>query len=182
MRNWLRVIAALEMVGGVFGFGFLMWWLLVSPIDGPTSALLLLMLAINALSFVAGVALWSGSRVGRALSIIVQTIQLPKIISQQFVFMFSFGLDVWVFFAPAAISRLMLGFHFNFPASSQVFFNAPVGTYTLVGVSLSSIAFLAMLIGYKGEGHAVGSEPPPPPPPPPDWQQPEERSAADSHE
>lgn len=177
--NWLRFIAALEMAGGALGSGFVLWALLANPLDGLTALIALFVLAANALSFVAGVALWSGSRAGRVLSVIVQVIQLPKVVSVPVVFMFSFGLDVWVSIAQAA-GQVAWGFHLIFLSSSQVYFNVPV-TYGLGGVSITSIVFLAVLIGHKGETPAEISEPPPPLPPP-DWQQPEEQSAADSHE
>jgi hypothetical protein len=172
------------MVGGAVGFGLLVWMLLGAPLNIPTAVLALLMLAVNALSFVAGVALWSGSRAGRTLSIIIQAIQLPKVVSQQVIFLFSFGLDVWASIAPTAGGGWALGFHFNFLAMSQVFFNAPVGGFALVGMSLSSIVFLALLIRYKGEGEADAGGPPTVPPPPPDWQQSPVRDdgTMDSHE
>lgn len=166
--KWRRVIATLEMAGGALGFGFIAWMLLANPVDARTALVALFVLAVNALSFVAGVALWSGSRAGRVLSIIVQVIQLPKVVSASVIFMFSFGLDVWVSVAEAA-GQMTWGIHFNLLGSSNLYFNAPV-TYGLAGVSLTAIAFLAVLIGHKGETPAEVSEPPPPPPPP-DWQQ-----------
>ena len=172
MRNWLRFIAALEVVGGACGFGFIVWALLQTPLDSRTALVALFVLAVNALSFVAGVALWGGRRLGRTLSIIVQAVQLPKIVTQQMLFLFSFGLDLWVYAAQVG-PRAILGFQFNVLPSSQLYFNALGSPFTLAGVSVSSIAFLVMLIRYKGEDTAAGrDEPPTGPPPPPEWQQP----------
>ena len=185
MRNWVRFIAAVEVVGGACSFGFIVWALLGVPLDARTALVALFMLAVNALSFVAGVALWSGSRLGRTLSIIVQVVQLPKIVSPQMIFLFSFGLDVWVYAAQAGM-HVILGFQFTLLPSSQLFFNAVENPVSLAGVSVSSIAFLALLIRYKaGDAAVAGRDEPPstPPPPPADWQQPlEERGPIDSHE
>jgi hypothetical protein len=170
VRNWLRVIALVEAVGGACGFGFVVWALLSVSVDARTALVALFVLGVNALSFVAGVALWGRSRAGRTLSIIVQAVQLPKIVTQQMVFLFSFGLDAWVYTAQAGPKAIM-GFQFTLLPSSQLFFNAVGNPVNLAGVSVSSIAFLAVLIVYRREDSAVGRDEPPPPTPHADWQQ-----------
>jgi hypothetical protein len=147
LKPWLRIISVLEIIGGVFGIGFVIWWLLAAPINAFTVILAPIPISIYVLSLVAGVALWQGSSFGRKASIVVQAIQLPKIVSPLIIFMFSFGFDFWIhiLFVKGFSS---VGFEFRFLAFNQLFINvqdAPLG----LGVSLTAAIFLAMLLRNK---------------------------------
>jgi len=113
------------------------------------------------LSLIAGLALLRNRPLGRPASIIVQTIALPKIISSQVIFMFSFGFDLWIYFwQTAGVSNA--GFQLKFLAFNQLFFNipdAPVG----FGISITSCIFLAVLLKHKRR--TIVEEPSPPLPP-----------------
>jgi len=137
----------LELVGGVVGIGYEIWWLLATPFNALTLILAPIPISIYILSLVAGVALWRGNSFGRKASIVVQAIQLPKIVSPLIIFMFSFGFDLWVHILPTRRFS-NLGFEFRFLAFNQFFFNvqdAPCG----LGVSITACIFLAALLRHK---------------------------------
>jgi hypothetical protein len=146
-KLWIRIIAVLEIIGGIFGILFVAWQIAVSPINIFTIIIGLVILGIYVLSLIAGVALWQGRPFGRTASIIVQAIQLPKIISPTIIFTFSFGLDLWIHFL---LSETMtnVGFQFRFLAYNEFFLNmqgAPLG----LGISIISCIFLVILVRYK---------------------------------
>jgi hypothetical protein len=164
MKTWLRIIAVLEIIGGISGIGIMLWVLVATPTNIYTFIFAAIAAAIYILSLVAGIALWRRRRFGRTASIIVQCIQIPKIISPLVVFMFSFGIDLWVHYLRAA-GLSNLGFEFRLGAFNQLFFyvpDAPVG----FGVSVTGCIFLMMLLRYKPGQPSPETEPPLPPPPP----------------
>src|ERR1700753_2948217 len=95
-RILVRIIAVLEIVGGVVGICFVAWWLLAVPFNLINILLAPIPVGIYVFSLAAGASLWRGKSFGRKASIAVQAIQLPKIISPWLIFMFSFGFDLWV--------------------------------------------------------------------------------------
>jgi len=146
-KVWIRIISVLEITGGIFGIMIIAWQITVSPINIFTIIFGLFISGIYVLSLIAGVALWQRRPFGRTASIIVQAIQLPKIISPPIIFMFSFGLDLWIHFIQNG-TMAKVGFEFRFLAFNQFFLNmqgAPLG----LGISIISCIFLPMLIGYK---------------------------------
>jgi len=165
MRILIRIISALEIVGGVFGIGFVIWVMLKMPFNVFSGALGVISIGIYALSLVAGIALWGGRPFGRKASIIVQTIQVPKLVSPLFTFIFSFGFDLWVHYLLAG-NFATLGFEFRFLAFNQLFINLP-GAPLGLGVSISAFFFLTVLFRYQPE--KTVNETAPPPPPPEDW-------------
>lgn len=166
LRPWVRIIAGLEIVGGVFGVGIVAWWFLAAPVNTLSLLLAPVPVGINVLSFVAGVALWRGSEFGRKCSMAVQAIQAPKIISPAVVFMFSFGFDLWVHYLVLSEELANLGAEVRFLAFFQLSFGTagvPVG----LGLSITACLSLALLSKYKpGEISAIDT---PPPPPPAEW-------------
>jgi hypothetical protein len=164
-KTWVRIISVLEIFGGVFGIGLVIWELVVTPFNVLILILAPIPISIYIFSLVAGVALWRDNSFGRKASIVVQAIQLPKIVSPLIIFMFSFGFDLWVhILLTEGLSNL--GFEFRFLAFSQLFFNVPNAPFGL-GVSITACIFLAMLLRYKPGKAAIFPPPPPPPPPPP---------------
>jgi hypothetical protein len=146
-KVWIRIISVLEIIGGIFGILFTAWQIAVSPINIFTIIFGLVILGIYVLSLVAGVALWQGRPFGRTASIIVQAIQLPKIMSPTIIFTFSFGLDLWIHFLLSE-TVTKVGFEFRFLAYNEFFLNmqgAPLG----LGISIISCIFLPMLVRYK---------------------------------
>jgi hypothetical protein len=165
-KVWQRLISVFEVVGGVFGIIILAWQLIVSTDDGYVLLLAPVAYAIYLMSLVAGVLLWREHRAGRMASIIVQAIQLPKLVSPFLIFTFSFGFDFYPYiqfaegFSNVGVDFRLLAFH-------QLYINiqeAPVGA----GVSIPAAAFLIMLLRYKPAG-ARGNMMPPPPPTSSDW-------------
>jgi len=144
-KFWIRLIAILEIVGGIFGIAFVVLQL-VARQTGLLFASIAL--AVYILSLVAGVALLRNRPFGRIGSIIVQCIQLPKYVSPLFVFMFSFGFDAYLYFALTNTANAITGFEFKFLAFNQLFVNvadAPV----IFGVSIPASIFLAMLLKHR---------------------------------
>lgn len=162
-KTWVRIISVFEIVGGVVGIGFVIWALLATPFNASNLILAPIIISIYILSLVAGVALWRGKSFGRKASIVVQAIQLPKIVSPLVIFMFSFGFDLWVhiMFTRRFWGR---GIEFRVFAFHQLFFNvrdAPLG----LGVSIIACIFLAVLLRHKpGRTDEAAILPPPPPP------------------
>jgi hypothetical protein len=156
MKIWVRIIAVLEIAGGAFGIGLIIWWFLAAPYD--TSALLLtpIIVGVYLLSFVAGIALWRAAPFGRTASIIIQAIQLPKITAPVLVCMFSFGFDLWV-------QVVSLSFHLRLLAFHQLAFNMPDVPFDL-GVSVPALVFLMVLRKYKPAlSSSINMQSPPPP-------------------
>jgi hypothetical protein len=147
-KVWIRIIAVLEIVGGVFGVGFVLRQIFAGHNSRLTLAFASIAFAVYILSLVSGLALLRGHRFGRIGSIVVQSIQLPKYASQLLVFMFSFGFDAYLYFALNSTANVIMGFEFKFLAFNQLFVNmadAPV----VFGVSIPASIFLAMLLKYK---------------------------------
>ncbi len=178
MPRVIKFISVLEIVGGVCGIGFLVWVFASTPYNPLALLIAPIPLSIDALSLVAGISLWRGSSFGRKASIVVQTIQIPKLISPLLTFTFSFGLDVWVHYLLAG-DFAKLGVQFNVLAFNAFYINmadAPMG----LGVSLTACVFLALLFRYQ-PGAAIG-EIPLPPPPPANWDDKPEPAFTGSHD
>jgi hypothetical protein len=163
----IRIIAVLQIIGGLFGMAFIGWPLvtqtsaLVTEKWGIISALIGIgEVLIDLLGVVAGIALWRGTSFGRKASMAIQAIQLPKIISAPLIFMFSFGFDFWVHASSSA-----LGFQTAFFGNNQVFIGVNVENVPVdFGVSVTAIIALVILNKYKPAARtSLGSSPPLPP-------------------
>ena len=161
IRFWIRVIAVLEIIGGIFGVALIAWVLVASRFHPHVIILAPVYIAIDVMSFVAGVKLWRGRPGGRTASIIIQIIQLPKIVSPALVFMFSFGLDAFVHLLVGA-DFVHYGLEFRFLAVNQLGFYVPSAPVDF-GVSITAWVFLVMLLKYK-PGKAPETAIPTPPP------------------
>jgi hypothetical protein len=179
MPKAIKLISALEIIGGVCGIGFILWVLASTPYNILTLLIAPVPLGIDVLSLIAGVALWRGSSFGRKASIVVQTIQIPKLISPLLTFAFSFGLDVWVHYQLLAGNFEKLGVQFNVLAFNAFYINV-AGSSMGIGISLTACVFLALLFRYQPE--ATAHEMPPPPPPPAEWDDKPETAFPASHD
>jgi hypothetical protein len=102
----VRTIAALEVVGGVFGGAVMLGTLarVVAHVESeqptpPTVVLLLaLLLALNVFAIVAGVLLWRGHRYGAVLSAGIQWAQLLQVHVPAFSYRYVLGaaVGVWI--------------------------------------------------------------------------------------
>lgn len=146
-KFWIRLIAILEIVGGVCGIVFQVPYLLAASADRhPLIAGITL--AIYLLSLVAGITLLLELPFGRIASIVIQAIELPKYMSQLLIFMFSFGFDAYLYGMLTKNAQPIFGFEFKFLAFNQLFVNVadtPVG----FGISIPACAFLTMLLKYR---------------------------------
>jgi hypothetical protein len=161
MFQWIKLISILEIIGGVVGNLFIVYFVVISGFDVNVLLIAPVAFAIYTLSLVAGIYLWKGKSIGRKLSIITQFIQLPKIISPLIVFTFCFGLDIY----PYLMFRngfSTVGLEFKLLAYNELYIdvaNAPYG----LGVSIMAIIFLLLLYRYN---------PPAPQPPEPEIEMP----------
>jgi hypothetical protein len=178
MSRAIKFISVLEIIGGVFGIGFIVWVYASSPYNPLALLIAPIPLGIDALSLVAGIALWRGSSFGRKASIVVQTIQIPKLMSPLLTFTFSFGFDVAVHYMLAG-DFATVGVQVKALAFNAFFINIPDAPMGL-GVSLTACVFLALLFRYRPETST--DEIPPPPPPPADWDDKPETAFPASHD
>src|SRR5688572_170945 len=128
-RVWPRIIAALEVIGGVFGVGIILWDIAGRLVDWFTFALAGVVFGIYLFSIVAGVLLWRNRRAGRVASIFVQLLQLFKLVSPPLTFSISIGFDFYVFLQ-ATENFSNVGFEFKVLAFHQLFLGmegAPFG-------------------------------------------------------
>ncbi len=147
-KIWIRIISVLEIVGGLSGIAFVGWEIAAAPTDHHPLLIGAIALLVYVFSLVAGVTLWLERPFGRVASIVVQAIQLPKYTSQLIVFMFSFGLDVYVYGMLTTNAQPVFGFELKFLAYNQLFVSlpdAPAG----FGISISACVFLGMLLKFK---------------------------------
>lgn len=147
-KIWIRIIAVLEIVGGVSGIGFVVWQFVAGQNDRLTLVFASMAFAVYTLSLIAGIALLLNHRFGRIGSIVVQLIQLPKYSSQLLVFMFSFGFDAYLYFALTNTANAIMGFEFKFLAFNQLLVNV-TDARVIFGVSIPASIFLVMLLKYK---------------------------------
>jgi hypothetical protein len=178
MSKAIKLISVIEIIGGICGIGFIFWVLASTPYNLLALLIVPVPLGIDALCLVAGVALWRGSSFGRKASIVVQTIQIPKLSSPLLTFAFSFGFDVWVYYLLAG-DFATLGVEFKVLAFNAFHINI-AGSSMGLGVSLTACVFLALLFRYQPE--ATADEMPPPPPPPAEWDDKPETAFPASHD
>jgi hypothetical protein len=156
-----RLISGIEVIGGVFGLFILANQFPSFRLDLHVVMLAPIATAVFLLSVVAGVLLWREHPAGRAASIVVQAIQLPKLVSPLLIFLFSFGFDFYPYVQVAG-GDPKVGVDFKLAPFYNLYLNTP-GTPIAIGISIPAIVFLIVLFGYK----PVGSEERPIPPPPP---------------
>ena len=156
----IRIIASLQIIGGIVTFGYFAWSLAANPPNIPSGIIAIIELLIDVAAVVAGITLWLGTSFGRKASMVIQAIQLPKITSPTVVFLFTFGFDVWVHASSAGVVGIQLSvFQHALFLNTQ---NAPVD----IGISITAIIALVLLKRYVPESRTAG---PLPPPPPLDW-------------
>lgn len=156
-----RLISGLEIIGGGFGLFILAKQLPGFRVDVYVLVLAPVAIGVFLMSLVAGVLLWLDHRAGRMASIIVQAIQLPKLVSPVLIFMFSFALDFYPYVQVAG-GDPKVGVDFKLSPFYNLYLNRP-GTPVAFGVSIPAIAFLIVLLRYKpGSTHEKPMPPPPP--------------------
>lgn len=95
MSNWLRLVAAIEMIGGATGAIGTLYWLINAPTRAVGPLLVsLLFIGLFAMSFLAGFYLWKGERRGIILSRWVQGLQIIHLWIGTFSFTLRSGLMI----------------------------------------------------------------------------------------
>jgi hypothetical protein len=153
----IRIIAILEIIGGLFGMVFVIWAMIHQTSNIFSRMIGIVEVLIEILAVVAGTALWAETSFGRKASLAIQLIQLPKITSPAIIFMFSFGFDVWVHASSDGVVGIQTSVSFN-----QLFLNVPNAPVDF-GISITAIIALAILKKYEPPSRALGPLPPPPP-------------------
>lgn len=144
-NTWMRIIAVLEIIGGGVGVLFVVYMSVMSEFAFNVIILMPIFLGIYILSLLAGIKLWERTEFGRKASIVTQFIQLPKLVSPAFTFMFSFGFDLFPHIT--FVNNLStMGIQFRLFSDGQMFLNtqAPL----MLGFSLTSIFALIQLWNY----------------------------------
>lgn len=166
----LKVVAVLEIIGGVGGPAWLLFGLVWAKFPTDQLAGVAVGTAIFLLSLFAGVMLWRDRPVGYATSAAVQFAQLLKIATPQFAFMLSLGGDVSVVSVthqdPAGRSLRVLSFNSQAGAFSVVEFGRPPGAPQVFGISIVSCLALAVLrkgrlTAPEGDAHPAAVAPAP---------------------
>src|SRR5258706_9738849 len=116
----IRIIAVLQIIGGLLGIAFTSWTMATQMSNILSAPIGVIEVLIDFLAVVAGIALWRETSFGRKASIVIQLIQLPKIASPAIVFLFSFGFDVWVHASSSGVVGIQTSVSFN-----QLFLNVP---------------------------------------------------------
>jgi hypothetical protein len=156
----VRMIAILEMLGGVAGVGVVFWQILAAPDEDPSVTLAPVAAALYLFSFVAGLLLWGKKPFGRKASMAIQVLQVPKLMSPQIAFIFSVGCDFWVHYLWRE-GFTILGFELKLLAFHQIFIAEPNAPF-LFGISITAPIFLAVLGRYNP--NSLSSREPPAPP------------------
>lgn len=161
MPKLLRLlIAALELIGGVCGLVLLVNQLPTFQIDAHVIILSPIAIGIFLMSFIAGMLLWVDHPAGRITSIIVQSLQLPKLASPLLIFMFSFGFDFYHYVVAArGVSKVETDF--KLLAFYNLYLNRP-GFPFAFGISIPAIVFLIVLIRHRPVDSPEKTLPPPP--------------------
>jgi hypothetical protein len=144
MKLLLRIIASLEILGGVVGIGLLMLQVMREPLNRYLFSINIVILSIYALSSISGISLWREQPYSYILSILTQLIQLPKIILPSIIFFFSFGIDIYIYYA-TSYQLSNLGLDFKLGAAHQLSFGEANGTVAL-GLSIPALSFLLILL------------------------------------
>jgi len=163
MKNpWIKSIAILEIIGGIVGILFCVYESVAAGFALNVMVVLPVSLGIFILSLIASIYLWKETSFGRRASIIVQFIQLPKLISPAFTFMFSFGFDL---FAHMTLVNdfSTVGVQFRVLADGQLFFMTQQ-TPVLLGISIPALIALLKLQNYSIEKPNLELEQVPPSP------------------
>jgi hypothetical protein len=147
MSKWIKIISTLEIIGGVVGNLFILYFIVISGFEVAVLIIAPFACAIYTLSLAAGIYLWKKKPLGRKLSLITQLIQLPKIVSPLIVFMFSFGFDIYPYLT-FKNGYSLAGLEFKLLAYNELYIdvgNAPYG----FGISILSVIFLMLLYKYQ---------------------------------
>ena len=155
---FLRIIAALEIIGGFFGLLFVIQQASVTILNSYLLVLFCIVSVIYALSIFGGYGLWNRRPYGRSLSIIIQIIQVPKIVSRWLVLMFSFGIDAYPYLTFSSES-VGVGFDVKLLAFYQILMNTKMELWG-VGVSIPACISLLILIQSKPYGHVYKPDEP----------------------
>jgi hypothetical protein len=136
-----RLVGAIEVFGGLFGAG-LATALLIETRHPITILAFLIYIA----SVVAGTMLWGQSRAGHILSLVIQMIQIPWILTATVSYAFVSGAGVWLGAGQGGFVRdhtALSWFHFG-PVTGWGLATGPAPWH--IGINLVAVALCALLI------------------------------------
>jgi hypothetical protein len=141
LRFWRKVIAGLQIAGGVGGVYIVAFGNMV----GSTRIILLLAFVLFIVGIWGGILLMLGRRGGVAVSLIVQALQLVQVALPVFIYSFVCGLQIIIgTFQNEAGTNL--GLYFSFGSRFFLFFNPPPGVALPGGYTgLNMTAVLAII-------------------------------------
>ena len=144
LRFWRRVIAALEVIGGLGGIYVAAFGRLL----GPSRVFLLFAFSVYVAALWAGVLLALGRRGGAALSLALQTLQLFQVSASSVVYSFVCGLQILLGGRPTDDGPFF-GVSVYLPARFTVFLNpppeaVPPGAFT--GLNMTAVLSIICLL------------------------------------
>jgi hypothetical protein len=153
-----KAIALMEIVGGVTGFLWVGVEVIQRRIVGVELVLGGIVAAIFLLSLFSGLLLWQDLRTGYGASIVIQLLQLPKILAVQFTFVLSFGFDAWVMLIMLPDRH---GFDFRLQPGGFYYLHLarPPGAPLGLGISIVSCVTLVLLLRNKQRRSPSQTEP-----------------------
>lgn len=144
LRLWCRIVAALQIVGGLFGIYFIAF----SGEFSGSLIIFLFALLLFATSVWSGVLLARGSKVGLTASFVVQAFQLVQVNVPGFLYSFCCGL-VLVSGLGGSVGNPKINFNFFYGSRFVVLFNsALVQAPTAILTGLNLVALLCLVCLY----------------------------------
>jgi hypothetical protein len=142
----LKLIAILEIVGSLFGFYILYSVFGSATYDESTFLLYVLLFsalfAVTVLALTAGILLWRERRIGFALSVLVQAVQIPILTSAIFQIQLMFGVGIWAY--ARVDGQFKIGMHMD--VGAQEYLGWRPGSPFSFGVNLVAIYFFYVLL------------------------------------
>jgi hypothetical protein len=143
LRFWCRIIAALQIIGGLSG----LYGVLFGGFVGPSRVILLVAFLLFAASLCGGVLLALGRPSGVSVSLVVQALQVLQITTVGVVYSFTSGLQMLLGLRLSE-NGPDLGLHFYLPAQFFVFIDPPpsmVPQGAFLGVNIAAILAIICL-------------------------------------
>lgn len=146
MRYLLKLIAALEIVGSLFGI-YLLYSMFRSVSFDESTLLLYVVLfgvlgAVTILALTAGILLWNEQRLGFSLSVLTQALQIPLLTSAIFEMQLMFGVGIWPY--ANMDGQFKLGMRMNFGAEEDLGWR-PESPFSF-GVNIVAVCFFYVLL------------------------------------
>lgn len=140
LRFWRYTVAALQVIGGLFGLYYVMFGTLLSP----SRFFFLLTFLLFAASVWGGVLLALDRRGGMIISLVIQTLQVLQIATNSLVYSFLCGVQLVLGLRPVE-NGPEIGFSFYFPVRFMISTNPSLAVQGIGFTGVNVIAVLAIV-------------------------------------